>query len=184
MWLIKDSDHNVFSMSPLDIWVLAPGVRRLCSRSHRSGYSCLGTEEGCIWATPPYPWQSEWPPQWAHWLECTVAILMPQPWLSRRSVIGWSSLIGTSLVTGLFRTLHPGQHGKVALIGGVGTTMGISIGCLGAACSHWGQRGYYLGGKVRVYWEFLNNIPSICLLGKLRIVWKFISDFALKKPSG
>ena len=35
--------------------------------------------------------------------------------------------------------------------------------------THWGQRGYYPGGKLRVYWELLNNIPSICPLGKLRI---------------
>ena len=35
--------------------------------------------------------------------------------------------------------------------------------------NHWGQRGCYPGGKLRVYWELLNNIPSICPLGKLRI---------------
>ena len=49
---------------------------------------------------------------------------------------------------------------------------------------HWGQRGCYPGGKLRVYWEFLKNIPSIYPGGKLRIVWNFISDFALNKPSG
>ena len=43
--------------------------------------------------------------------------------------------MGTSLVTGLFSTLHPGQHGKVALIGGVGTMMGTSVGCSGVGCS-------------------------------------------------
>ena len=49
---------------------------------------------------------------------------------------------------------------------------------------HWGQRGYNPGGKLRVFWEFLNNIPSICPLGILRIFWRFISQFDLKKPSG
>ena len=57
--------------------------------------------------------------------------------------------------------------------------------CLSKLCqSHWGQRGYYPGGKLRVFWEFLTNIPSICPLGKLRIFWNFISHFALNKPSG
>ena len=49
---------------------------------------------------------------------------------------------------------------------------------------HWGQRGCYPGGKLRAYWEFLNNIPSIFPLGKLKVVWRFIFHFALKKPSG
>ena len=53
-----------------------------------------------------------------------------------------------------------------------------------ASPTHWGQRGYYPGGKLRVYWEFLTNIPSICPLGKLRIFWRFIFHFALNKPSG
>ena len=49
--------------------------------------------------------------------------------------------------------------------------------------THWGQRGCYPGGKVRVFSEFLNNIPSICPLGKLKVFWRFIFHFALKKPS-
>ena len=49
---------------------------------------------------------------------------------------------------------------------------------------HWGQRGYYPEGKLRIFWEFLNNIPSICPLGKLKVFWRFIFHFALNKPSG
>ena len=42
--------------------------------------------------------------------------------------------MGISLVTGSFSTSHSGQHGKVVSIGGVGTTIGTSVGHLGAAC--------------------------------------------------
>ena len=38
-------------------------------------------------------------------------------------------------VTGSLRTSHPGQQGKVASIGGVGTTIGTSVGRSGMACS-------------------------------------------------
>jgi len=31
---------------------------------------------------------------------------------------------------------------------------------------HWGQRGSYLVGTLRVFWEFLSNLPSHCLGGK------------------
>ena len=49
--------------------------------------------------------------------------------------MGWSSLIRTNSVTGSFRTLQLGQQGKVLLIGGVGTTMGTSVGRSGTGCS-------------------------------------------------
>ena len=49
--------------------------------------------------------------------------------------MGCSSSMGTNLVTGSLRTLQLGQHGKVASIGGVGTTIGTSVRCSGAACS-------------------------------------------------
>ena len=43
--------------------------------------------------------------------------------------------MGTSSVTGSFRTSQPGQHGNVASMGGLGTTIGTSVGRSSAACS-------------------------------------------------
>ena len=71
-----------------------------------------------------------------------------------------------------------------SLFGSIPMCCLLSWNCSSQHRWHWGQRGSYPGGKLRVYWEFLNNIPSICPLGKLRIFWNFISHFALNKPSG
>ena len=67
---------------------------------------------------------------------------------------------------------------------GLAVFLGIVCHHLACVALHWGQRGYYPGGKLRVYWEFLCNIPSICPLGILRIFWRFISQFDLNIPSG
>ena len=39
--------------------------------------------------------------------------------------------MGTNSATGSLRTLQPGQHGNIASISGVGTTIGTSVGCSG-----------------------------------------------------
>ena len=69
--LLRLSSSSVCSPVSLS---LANHLRWLCSCLHQSGYSCLGTVEGCIQAMPPYPQWSEQPPWWAHWLVHTLVI--------------------------------------------------------------------------------------------------------------
>ena len=54
-------------------------------------------------------------------------------------------------VTGLLTTSQLGQHGKVALISGVGTTMRTSVGHSGAACS--GMLGSVYTSKYNIWSE-------------------------------
>ena len=49
---------------------------------------------------------------------------------------------------------------------------------------HWGQRESYLAGKLRVCWEFLNNLLTLCPAGKLRVLLKLTHHFDLNKIGG
>ena len=67
---------------------------------------------------------------------------------------------------------------------GVGVSMQQTmLSCLHRTNVHWGQRGSYLAGKLRVCWEFFNNLLSIYPGGKL---WdsQFTHHFDLDGISG
>ena len=44
---------------------------------------------------------------------------------------------------------------------------------------HWGQRGCYPAGKLRVFWEFLNNLLTPYPAGKLWVIYQFAHHFDL-----
>ena len=126
---------------------LANCPRQSCSWMHWSGYLRLGTTDGCMWAMPPYPWWSDWIPQWACCEPHTTCLLAAWPWLLLGRMTGWASSIGTNLVTGSLRTLQPGQHRNVASIGGVRTMIGMSVRCSGDGWSLTGELMYALKYK-------------------------------------
>ena len=49
--------------------------------------------------------------------------------------MGCSSSMGINSVTGSLRTSQLGQQGNMVSMGGLGTTIGMSVGHSGAACS-------------------------------------------------
>ena len=50
--------------------------------------------------------------------------------------------------------------------------------------THWGQRGFYLAGKLRVFFEILNNLPAFYPAGKLRVDSKIAHHFDSTLISG
>ena len=49
---------------------------------------------------------------------------------------------------------------------------------------HWGQRGSYLAGTLRIFWEFLNNLLTLYPAGKLRVLLKLTHHFDLNVIGG
>ena len=57
-------------------------------------------------------------------------------------------------------------------------------GGIGPCCPHWGQRGSYPAGKLRVFWEILNKIPTLYPAGKLRVFLKKPTTLIILCPVG